>query len=189
MIIGVDFDNTLVSYDELFERLARERGLSGASGKKAIRDQVRNLPQGEIEWQKLQGIAYGPRMSEAKLIDGGPEFFAACRQRGLPVHIISHKTEFAGYDDTRTNLRQAALAWKKQNGLPADEMHFTNTRAEKIATIRRLGCTMFVDDLEETFLEPDFPANVEKILFAPHGHPSLPGVRICRTWSEIFEHV
>ena len=187
MVIGVDFDNTLVSYDELFACLARERGLTDATGKKAIRDRVRELPDGEIEWQKLQGIAYGPRMSEAELIAGVPEFFAACRQRGIPVHVISHKTEFAGYDDTRTNLRQAALAWMRAHDLPAAQ--FGRTRAEKIAAIRRLGCTVFIDDLEETFLEHDFPTSVTKILFAPHGHATVAGVKICRSWCEILEYV
>jgi hypothetical protein len=182
MVIGVDFDNTLVSYDELFARLA---GLN-LTGKKAIRDQVRQL-HGDIAWQKLQGIAYGPRMAEAQLIEGVPEFFAACRQRGLPVQIISHKTEFAGYDDTKTNLRQAALAWLKAHGLPAAT--FGSTRAEKIAAIQRAGCTVFIDDLEETFLEPDFPAHVTKILFAPHGHAPVPGVRVCKTWREILEYI
>src|SRR5436190_2214352 len=113
MVIGVDFDNTLVSYDELFEQLVRERGLITGTGKKVVRDQIRQIPNGEIEWQKLQGIAYGPRMAEAKVIEGVPQFFAACRKRGIPVHIISHKTEFANYDDTRTNLRQTALAWMR----------------------------------------------------------------------------
>jgi thiamine kinase-like enzyme len=187
MVIGVDFDNTLVSYDELFERLAHERGLATSTGKKAIRDKIRQLPDGDIEWQELQGIAYGPRMSEAKLIEGVPEFFAACRQRDIPVHIISHKTEFSNYDPTRTNLRQAALQWMKAHGLPAAE--FGSTRAEKIAAIMRFGCTTFVDDLEETFLEPDFPAGVEKILFAPHGHAPVPGVYICRSWQEITERI
>jgi phosphoglycolate phosphatase-like HAD superfamily hydrolase len=117
MVIGVDFDNTLVSYDDLLERLARERGfVSGdsARGKKSIRDQIRQLPNGDIEWQKLQGIMYGPRLNEARIMDGVPEFLNACRQRHVSVSIVSHKTEYAGYDDTRTNLRQAALAWMEQ---------------------------------------------------------------------------
>jgi thiamine kinase-like enzyme len=196
MIIGVDFDNTLVSYDELFERLARERGLADATGKKAIRDQVRQSA-GDIEWQKLQGIAYGPRMGEARLIAGVPEFFRLCRQRGVRAVIISHKTEYAGYDETRTNLREAALRWLKANGFfdpdglgfRPEDVHFASTRAEKIDLIQRLGCTVFVDDLEETYLEPSFPAEIEKILFDPQGGPSLPDVQVCRTWDEIREHV
>ena len=189
MVIGVDFDNTLVCYDDVFERLARERGVTALTGKKAIRDQIRQLPDGDIEWQKLQGIAYGPRMGEARLIEGVTELFAACRQRGITVHIVSHKTEFAGYDNTRTNLRQAALQWMETHGLDTANVHFAGTRAEKIATIKQLGCTMFVDDLEETFLETNFPAHVEKILFAPHGHEPVLDVRTCRTWGEILEHV
>ena len=48
---------------------------------------------------------------------------------------------------------------------------------------------MFVDDLEETFLEPDFPEGIEKILFAPHDHAPVPGARMCRSWDEIREQV
>ena len=187
MIIGVDFDNTIINHDEAFARLARERGHDPPPGKKAIRDQIRQLPDGDIEWQKLQGMAYGPRMAEATLMDGVTDFFAACRKRDIPVHVISHKTEFAGYDDTHTNLRHAASAWLRAHDLP--DAYFGGTRAEKIAAIKQLGCSMFVDDLEETFLEPDFPADTEKILFAPRGHGPVPGAHISQSWQEITERV
>lgn len=199
-IIGVDFDNTLVSYDDLLERLSLSLGLvpaDAAPGKKTIRDSIRQLPDGEIQWQKLQGIVYGPRMNEAQLINGVREFFQACRQRGVRGVIVSHKTEYAGYDDTRTNLRQAALAWMETHrffesdglGLRREDIYFAGTRAEKLATIKRLGCTLFIDDLEETYLEPTFPADVEKVLFAPRGHAPLPGVHGFRTWREILDYV
>jgi thiamine kinase-like enzyme/FMN phosphatase YigB (HAD superfamily) len=200
MVIGVDFDNTLVSYDDLLDRLARERGFltgNATRGKKSIRDLIRQLPNGEIEWQKLQGVMYGPRLDEAQLIPGAREFFRACQQRGIRAVIISHKTEYAGYDDTHTNLRQAALAWMEKNGvfshdgfgLRREDVYFAATRAEKINAIQQLGCTLFVDDLEETLLDPTFPTNVEKILFAPHGHSALPGVRVFHSCDEIREHV
>jgi hypothetical protein len=199
-IIGVDFDNTLVSYDDLLERLARERGLipaNTAPGKKTIRDRIRQLPGGEIEWQKLQGIVYGPRMNEAQLMAGVTEFFQACRQRGVRGVIVSHKTEYASYDDTRTNLRQAALAWMETHrffesdglGLRREDIYFAGTRAEKLATIKRLGCSLFIDDLEETYREPTFPADVEKLLFAPRGHGPLRGVRVYSTWREILDYI
>ena len=47
MKIGLDFDNTLVSYDALLHRLAVQRELiqpTSHNGKKAIRDQIRRLP-------------------------------------------------------------------------------------------------------------------------------------------------
>lgn len=196
-VIGVDFDNTLASYDDLLFRLARERGLippEAAKTKKAIRDRVRLLPDGEIEWQRLQGAAYGPRMGEARLIEGVEEFFRRCRESGVALRIVSHKTEFAGYDETRTNLRDAATRWMAQQrffdadgfGLAPGDVFFESTRQGKIERIIRLGCAHFVDDLEETFLEPAFPAGVGKILFAADGRqPELPDVRVFTNWRDI----
>jgi len=107
-------------------------------------------------------------------MDGAGAFIRACRGRGWPLYVVSHKTAVAGYDDTRTNLRDAALAWMasqgffEQNGLgfSRDHVFFEGTRPAKIERIKTLGCTHFIDDLEEVFLEPSFPAGVKKFLFA-----------------------
>ena len=199
-IIGVDFDNTIVSYDDLMHRVAVQRGLihpDVRKSKKHIRDSIRQLPDGEIEWQRLQAIVYGPRTGEARLIEGVQTFFNLCKQHKVAVYIISHKTEYANFDETRTNLRLAALAWMRQNsffetdglGLSQENVYFESTRREKIERIKHLGCTHFIDDLEETFLEDSFPANVEKILYAPHmQHSFLPGVRVVTTWEEVSDY-
>src|SRR5207247_739923 len=116
--IGIDFDNTIVSYDELLCRTALDRGLIGEGDrtKRAVRDRVRQLPDGEIEWQKLQALVYGPLMRQALVIEGAEEFIRCCREAGLTVVIVSHKTEYANYDDTRTNLRIAAIDWMEAQG-------------------------------------------------------------------------
>lgn len=199
-IIGVDFDNTIISYDKLLQRLAADRGLipvGMATGKKTIRDSVRLLPRGEIEWQKLQAAAYGPRIGEAEPAEGVRRFFELGRRRGVRMYIISHKTEFANYGDAATNLRTAALDWMAANrffaanglGLSQDDVFFGAARSEKIGFIRRLGCTHFIDDLEETFLEDTFPAGVEKVLYAPHG-AAVPysGLRVMSNWREICDY-
>ena len=117
-VIGVDFDNTIVTYDNLIHKVAVERGLispKAIKSKKHIRGNIRQLPNGEIEWQRLQAAVYGPRMEEAKLIDGIQRFFQSCRYHRAKVYVISHKTEFAKMDMTETNLRGAALAWMERN--------------------------------------------------------------------------
>ena len=175
-MVGIDFDNTLVSYDALIHDVAVERGLITAgsdAGKRTVRDRIRLLPGGEIEWQKVQGLIYGPRMAQAQLMAGAAEFIRECRARQLPLYIVSHKTEFAGYDESRTNLRDAAVRWMTSQkffdpdglGFSRDQVFFESTRDEKIARIEALGCTHFIDDLEEVFLEPGFPAGVRKCLF------------------------
>ena len=58
MRIGIDFDNTLIDYDQVFTAAAKRRGLIDAAfdgSKRAVRDSIRLLPNGEFAWQLLQG--------------------------------------------------------------------------------------------------------------------------------------
>ena len=199
--IGVDFDNTLVSYDALIYKVAVERGLvdvQTAPIKKCVRDSIWKLPGGDIEWQKMQALVYGPRIHEAIPAPGSIRFFYECGRNDSKLKIVSHKTEFANYDQTGTNLRTAALAWLTQHGflgimessITHDDVYFESTRVEKIKRIKDLGCDYFIDDLEETFLEESFPAGVEKLLYSVNVPGFVPsGVRIAGDWETIIEHI
>jgi len=199
-IVGIDFDNTIVTYDEALGRIARERELivgDAVQTKKEIRDRIRRLPGGEIEWQKCQALLYGSRIGEAKLAEGVVEFFQRCAEEGTKVYVVSHKTEFSRYDTTGTNLRESALGWMAANrffeaeglGLSRDGVFFAATRAEKIERIGQLGCTHFIDDLEETFLEQGFPAGTVRMLYEPAGRSALPqGITRMKSWQEIREY-
>lgn len=197
LVIGVDLDNTLAIFDELLHRVAVEEGLLGPEDidtKKAIRDAVRKLPQGELKWQKLQGMVYGPKMKGAKLAEGVDEFLKACNRRNIKVYVVSHKTELANHDDTRTNLRESAMRWMEYNGffdavgigLASVDVFFEDTRSAKLDRISQLGCTHFIDDLEEVILDEEFPSQVLGILYAPDAaHHDLPGVAVANNWQEI----
>lgn len=176
MLIGVDFDNTIVRYDDLFHAVACERGLIPsdlAVTKSAVRDYLRRQGQ-EPYWTEMQGYVYGPRMKDAQPFPGVLEFFAQCRRLQVSVCIISHRTRhpFAGepYD-----LHQSARGWiaaqglhdPQTIGLPAEQVFFELTKADKLARIASVGCTHFIDDLPELLGEPTFPPGVEKILFDP----------------------
>ena len=68
-VVGLDFDNTLVSYDDVVHSVALERGLISGDlprCKRAVRDRVRQLPDGENEWQRIQAAVYGPRIEGAR---------------------------------------------------------------------------------------------------------------------------
>ncbi len=199
MLIGVDFDNTIVCYDDLFYRIAVEHGLvpPGLKPRKnEVRDFLRRADR-EQDWTRLQGYVYGARMAEARAFPGVVEFFSESLKRGLPVYIISHKTRTPvvgpAYD-----LQQTARDWlaaqgffdPSRVGLSPDNVFFGATRRDKIDLIRKSGCTHFIDDLEETFREEAFPVAVEKILFSPHQLSPLPrGVRLVKDWHQIYDHV
>lgn len=199
-VIGVDFDNTIAGYDDLMHALAVERGLIDGAvprNKKRIRDAIRALPGGEAHWRGLQVTAYGPKMREARPIAGVKEFLRECRRRGLPIYIVSHKTEFANFGDASVNLREAATAWLEREGFlgsgglgfDTDSVFFESTREDKVARIAALGITHFIDDLEETFLESGFPDGVEKLLLGESEPLSSGGIATFRTWPEIQQHV
>ena len=202
-VVGIDLDNTIATYDDLFHRLAIERGFIGAgvpASKRHVRDAVRQQGEGDVDWQRLQALAYGARMSCAAVADGVVPFLARCQQRGIPVFVISHRTEYSPMDPERVPLREAALAWMRAQrffgadglGVREDAVFFGGSRAEKVAQVARLGCTHFVDDLEEVLLEPAFPPGVVKILYAPEATPALTaidGVRVAAHWNDVHEVV
>jgi len=197
MRIGVDFDNTLISYDAVFHATATRLGLIGegiAPRKQAVRDAIRLAPDGELAWQKLQGHVYGAGIADATLIDGVDAFLRRCRAEACEVVIVSHKTVFGHHDPQRINLRDAALDWMKARKFFADDgygisdVFFEATRAEKLSRIGALACDWFIDDLEEVFSDPAFPPGVRRILFAPAADAAASGI-VCSTWKRIEERV
>jgi hypothetical protein len=198
--IGLDFDNTIIRYDDVFVAAAIERGLvphGFSGGKQAVRDAIRLLPDGELDWQRLQGHVYGKAIGGAVAFNGLDNFLRRARAAGATVLVISHKTEFGHFDPDRVNLRTAALTWMEAQGffapdgfaLGRTDIHFATTRTEKLARIRALRCDVFVDDLEEVLTDPEFPEGVTRILLSEHseqdGHP----YRVCRSWHAIEQAV
>ena len=188
MIIGIDFDNTLVAYDALFHRVAVERSLIPAgvpAAKNEVRDYLRRAGAENV-WTEMQGLVYGARMSEAQPYPGALEFIRRCRAAAVDVRIISHKTRrpFAGpaYD-----LHAAAAAWLEQQGLVGAgdsplsraDVFFEETKRGKIDRIVAERCTHFVDDLPEILSDEGFPAGTVRFLFCPEGAPPRP----CGPWA------
>lgn len=199
MRIGIDLDNTIITYDEAFIHAAQERSLvpTNFSGtKQQLRDWLRTLPSGEIEWQKLQGHVYGKGIMRASLYDGVKEFIRRGIGDGHELFIVSHKTEYGHYDESKTNLRTAAIDFlAKQEffdalGVKRENTFFSPTRSEKVNIIATLSLSWFIDDLVEVYAEPHFPAQIQKILF--HTTPSQPPIgdwQTCSDWYTITKKI
>ena len=177
MLLGVDFDNTIVCYDALFHKVAREQGLIPAEvpvNKSDVRNYLRRVDN-EAAWTEMQGCVYGGRMSEAAPYPGVREFFRAARAAGLPTCIISHKTRHPFLGE-KYDLHAAAAAWLEQEGffdsaqigLPRESVFLEITKQAKLDRIGNCGCTHFIDDLPEFLGEPGFPGSTQRILFDPN---------------------
>jgi hypothetical protein len=201
MRIGLDFDNTIIRYDEVFRQAAEQRGLIPSNfggSKQQVRDTIRCQPDGELKWQALQGYVYGKGIAGAVLFPGVLDFLKRARGRGDTVLIVSHKTEYGHFDPDKVNLRQAALQWMEAQGFFRDQgfsvnpgdVHFASTRSEKLSRIANLECDFFVDDLEEVLMDAGFPKSVRRILFSNHAE-TIGGTpyHVCRDWRSIEEFV
>ncbi|MBI3562332.1 MAG: haloacid dehalogenase-like hydrolase [Gammaproteobacteria bacterium] len=198
MRIGIDFDNTIVSYDTLFHKVARERNLVPPQipvNKLAVRDHLRRIGQ-EDHWTAMQGYVYGARMDEALAYDGVIEFMHHAASAGHQLFIVSHKTRkpFLGpeYD-----LHAAARAWIERHILwegkallPAENIFFELTKQEKLNRIEACGCDTFIDDLPEILLAAEFPQSTHRLLFDPEAHHEMAiakGLQVFRNWQQLSE--
>ena len=112
MIIGIDFDNTIVSYDVVFHRAAVEQELippEVPADKSKIRDYLRWVNK-EDAWTELQGLVYGVYIKYAPPFSGVKGFFRYCKENKISICIISHKTRFP-FLGKKHNLHKSAVRW------------------------------------------------------------------------------
>ncbi|MBI5558939.1 MAG: hypothetical protein HY885_15035 [Deltaproteobacteria bacterium] len=180
--IGLDFDNTLICYGSLFHDCAVGGNLLRAplpaKDRDSVREHIRAAVDGENKWQQIQAWVYGDEIDKAEMCAGVGEFLLLCRQKKIPVVIISHKTRFAAkkreQGGSDADLHQAAMRWMKnhyffgEQGLGVAEKHvfFEATRQQKADRIAEQGCTHFIDDLPEMFVESTFPGGIIKMLYS-----------------------
>jgi hypothetical protein len=191
MRVGLDFDNTVVSYDALFHKVAREGDLIPKDtpvSKVSVRDHLRKAGKEEL-WTEMQGTVYGGRMAEAAPFPGVIAFLSWARAVGMAVSIVSHKTRYP-FLGTQYDLHTAARDWIAQNLSDAsgplvfpEHVHFELTKEGKLARIGAIACSAYMDDLPEILLAPAFPAGTERLLFDPDGHHREVGLRRLPDWA------
>src|SRR3989339_395911 len=151
MIIGIDFDNTIVNYEDVFYNLARERGIIPVNIGKTKQEVKEFLQKNEKEkeWTELQGIVYGPEILRAEPYQGVIDFFKWCKKNNIRNYIISHKTRFP-FICEKHDLHLWAKKWLQEKGffndetgISEDNTFFNLTLQEKIKNVKKLKCTHF----------------------------------------------
>lgn len=192
-VVGIDFDNTIVTYDNVFYKVALEEGLIPKdlpASKGQIRDHLLKKNQEDV-WTELQGIVYGKRMLDAKPFAGVLEFFNRTKEWSINICIISHRTHYP-FLGPQYDLHQAARYWIQYNGfyeksgLSPDQVFFELSLDEKLIRIKNEGCHIFIDDLPDFLARSDFPENVRRILFDPNNnHSDEKRFERTTSWSQI----
>ena len=172
--LGIDFDNTLITYDLLFKKAALEKNLipiNFPESKSLIRNYLREKGLEKL-FTILQGEVYGSRIFEATQSEGMYDSLTKAKNNGIELFIISHKTK-TPYEGPKYNLHNAASNWLEKNlffeksgiNIPRKNVYFEVTKTNKIKRIESLGCTHFIDDLPE-ILDMINP-KIKKILYNP----------------------
>ena len=173
MIIGFDFDNTIINYTKSFIYLSRKKKLVPEKNNKnkiSIRNYLRknNI---EDEWTILQGEVYGKNIMRAEIYVGVLEALLYLSKKNIKIKIISHKTKYP-YIGEKINLRCSAMNWIKKNlifnsniKINQKDVFFEDTIENKIIKIKEEKCDIYIDDLPEILNL--LPSKIKKILFSP----------------------
>jgi hypothetical protein len=175
MIVGFDFDNTIISYEKLFKKIAFKKKLvpkNIKSNKNSIKAYLIKEKK-EKEWTILQGEVYGRYIMDAKIYTGVKKIMESLSKNKIKFYIISHKTKFP-YLGKKINLHTAAKKWINKNilknnnsiNLTIKDIFFENSIKKKVSRINKLKCNIYVDDLSKIL--DLLPQRVIKILFMPH---------------------
>ena len=194
MRLGIDFDNTIVSYHKVFHQVALESGLIPDDlpvTKLAVRDYLREMDKEDI-WTEMQGYVYGARMDDAEPYAGVIDFLSWARDADMEMAIISHKTRHP-FIGPKYDLHEAARKWvidhvNDNNGsfIKPDSVFFEITKSDKFQRITHFKCDYFVDDLPEIINADEFPEDTRGILFDPDGHhKATESCLQIRSWTEL----
>lgn len=191
MLLGLDFDNTLVQYDNVFYQLATEKNLidqSIAPTKTAIRNYLRQKGL-DHQFTSLQAEAYGPRILEANPAPGMLDSLRSLSEQGIPMTLISHKTK-TPYAGPAYPLREHAKEWLEKYGFfeqpfcwDTERIYFAETKEEKIQKIIELKCKIYIDDLPEIIKL--LPSNIHGIHYNPNNSEINTKALRMRHWNEL----
>jgi len=174
MIVGFDFDNTIINYTHSFIDLSRKKKLvpeKNNKNKVSIRNYLREKNI-EDQWTILQGEVYGKNIMKAEIYVGVLEALSYLSKKNIRIKIISHKTQFP-YIGEKINLRSSAMKWIKKNlicnlniKINQKDIFFEDTVENKIIKIKDENCDIYIDDLPEILNL--LPSQIKKILFSPY---------------------
>lgn len=200
MRIGLDFDNTIVCYNQAIAFLANdlfELPPDVPRTKLGVRNFLRAAGR-EPEWTAFQGELYGPGMQHAQPFEGAIATMQQLVSAGNELTIISHRS-LRPYAGEPHDLHQAARNWVadhlKSVGLFGgksnhSDVHFLETLDQKVTMIGELSCKVFIDDLPEVLSAPGFPLDTYPILFYPSRKapfPELENNSVITAWCQLSQ--
>ena len=195
MLIGFDFDNTIVNYKNAISKLSSsipDLPDDLPRLKLPLRDYLRQVNR-EQEWTEFQGLIYGPGMKEAEPYEDAIKILHSLHLAGHQLVILSHRTRYP-YAGPKYDLHSHAQSWIKEHLHPCglftsssgpNSANFFETKSEKIKHIGFYECSAFLDDLPSILQDELFPSKTLPYLFDPDNKYAESGIHqatIVNSW-------
>ena len=195
MVIGFDFDNTIIDYSNSFKILAKKKKYNKINSnldKNSLKDfLIKNKKQNE--WTIIQGEVYGKYITRAELYKGFIKLFRYLLKKNIKIFIVSHKTKYP-YLGKKINLRKEAKKWIQKNiiyknkifNFSMKNVYFENSIEKKINRIVKLKCNIFIDDLPQILNL--LPKNIIKFLFNPNAKKKIKeNYKTIESWAKFYD--
>ena len=171
MKIGIDFDNTIICYDEVFKKISHEQKIFPINLKK--KEEIKKYiikKFSEKFWTFLQSLIYGEEIEFAKPFSNAKKTLSKLKKKH-DLFLVSHKSKFP-YLGKRINLIERANRWLVKNEFTkcknsiflSENIFFEKSIKKKIERIKKINCDIFIDDLKP--LLDSLPSTVLKIYFS-----------------------
>lgn len=169
-LVSFDLDNTIINYDNAARQFSRISGIEESNSICDLKKYLRLLDPTGIKWQQAQAYIYTTGLDFAEFNQDAVATITTLFEIGCKVSIISHKTEYSAYDLKKINLREVSSEWIRESALKKildvdQDVHFCETREEKVSRIRALRPFLFVDDLQEVLGHQNFPSETLRFWF------------------------
>ena len=201
MHIGIDFDNTIVCYDNSFGVLAEKiKNLPGTTprNKLSIRDYLRSQGR-EEDWVEFQGLLYGPGMKYAAPFKGAIEAMKSLLRDGHSLSVISHRSKYP-YGGPQYDLHSYASKWIEDNLVPhglfklgesCGRISFHTTLESKLQEISSQSCDVFIDDLPKVICSEKIKEVRLRYWFIPDERDGAETIKVddiirIGSWSAIY---
>jgi hypothetical protein len=193
MRIGIDFDNTLVRYDVVFNSIAVTLGLKpGENPKEAVKNYLISSQGNTTLWKETQASVYGDLIREATFLPDFVEFYDYLKSRNIEFFIVSYKTRFARLKGAKISLHGAANLWIDQSlsFLEKSNIFYETAVTKKVKRIASLDLDYYVDDLLTVLYHKDFPKSVRKVLMTDETAsvaPKKKNLSIINNWTQMID--
>jgi len=162
---GFDLDNTLINYSKAVKEFCISNKLKYCESISELRTYLRKEDSSDQKWQFAQGWLYTEGLQFSEPGKGSYELCEFLELNNCELQIVSHKTPYSSAAGGFKDLRGPANDWIENSVLARffnrpNKVHFELTKAEKVKKIQMLSLNYFVDDLDEIFMDLEFPKEV-----------------------------